>query len=150
MMMPSRVVSLISLIMPISLKELWLFSIRWRMAMFLCKSPIGSVRLLLEPESRLKAMQRRILLKLKSSNCALALADRLDTGSQLRRKAHRDMVLWYQELGKSYAARNEKEILFNLVGVHDDKIFYPQSSGCGNIIWWKAETIRAKMACGMG
>ena len=81
---------------------------------------------------------------------ALALADRLDTGSQLRRKAHRDMVLWYQELGKSYAARNEKEILFNLVGVHDDKILYPQSSGCGNIIWWKAETIRAKMACGMG
>lgn len=81
---------------------------------------------------------------------ALALADRLDSGSQLRRKSHRDMVLWYQELGKSDAARNEKEILFNLVGVHDDKILYPQSSGCGNIIWWKAETIRAKMACGMG
>ncbi|HMP50685.1 MAG TPA: hypothetical protein PKD05_03955 [Candidatus Melainabacteria bacterium] len=81
---------------------------------------------------------------------ALALADRLDSGSQLRRKAHRDMVLWYQELGKSDAARNEKEILFNLVGVHDDKILYPQSSGCGNVIWWKAEIIKAKMACGMG
>lgn len=81
---------------------------------------------------------------------ALALADRLDSGSQLRRKAHRDMVLWYQALGRSDAARIEKEILFNLVGVHDDKILYPQSSGCGNVIWWKAETIRAHIACGMG
>ena len=81
---------------------------------------------------------------------ALALADRLDSGSQLRRKAHRDMVLWYQELGKSDAARNEKEILFNLVGVHDDKILYPQSFGCGSLVWWKVEPLVSRFSCGMG
>lgn len=81
---------------------------------------------------------------------ALALVDRLESGSHLRRKAHRDMVLWYERTGKANLAERQKTILFELVGVQSDKILYPQSSGCGNVIWWKAETIRAHIACGMG
>lgn len=81
---------------------------------------------------------------------ALALVDKLPSISHLRRKAHRDMALWYTLLGQHQDAQKEKNALFNLVGIYDDKILYPQSSGCGNVIWWKAETNRPVMLCGMG
>ena len=81
---------------------------------------------------------------------ALALVDKLPATSHLRRKAHRDMAIWYTLLGQHQDAQKEKNALFNLVGIYDDKILYPQSSGCGNVIWWKAETIRPVMLCGMG
>lgn len=81
---------------------------------------------------------------------ALALVDRLPATSHLRRKAHRDMALWYTQLEQEQDAQKEKNALFSLVGIYDDKILYPQSTGCGNVIWWKAETNRPVMLCGLG
>lgn len=81
---------------------------------------------------------------------ALALVDRLPSTSQLRRKAHRDMVIWYTLLGQHQDAQKEKFVLFNMVGVYDDRILYPQSGGCGRVVWWKAEPIKDVMLCGLG
>ena len=81
---------------------------------------------------------------------AAALLDRLPAGDQERRKVHRDLSLWYSQLGRDDKALKEKEKLFNLVGVKDDRILYPQSGVCGHLVWWKAEPIRSTMLCGMG
>lgn len=81
---------------------------------------------------------------------ALALVDRLPATSHLRRKAHRDMALWYTLLGQHQDAQKEKFVLFNMVGVYDDRILYPQSGGCGRVVWWKAEPIKDVMLCGLG
>jgi hypothetical protein len=81
---------------------------------------------------------------------ALAMVDRLDSKNQLRRKAHRDLALWYMKLGKTEMAEKEKQTLFELVGVKDDSILYPQAAGCGQLVWWhKAKSI-SMMGCGMG
>ncbi|CAN5552765.1 hypothetical protein BH11CYA1_BH11CYA1_08270 [soil metagenome] len=82
---------------------------------------------------------------------AAALLDRLPSTDQARRKAHRDLTLWYQLLGKSEKATKEKRELFNLVGLKDDSILYPQPGPCGHFIWWiahKESTVESK--CGMG
>ncbi|MFA6210872.1 MAG: hypothetical protein WC714_15680 [Candidatus Obscuribacterales bacterium] len=81
---------------------------------------------------------------------AAALLDRLPTTDQERRKVHRDLTLWYLQLGKGEKAQKEKQELFNLVGVKDDRILYPQSGACGHLVWWTAEQIRSTMTCGMG
>ncbi len=80
----------------------------------------------------------------------IAMADRLDAKNHTRRKAHRDLALWYMQLGKTAKAEKEKQILFNLVGISDDKILYPQSKGCGQLVWWERERNLPAYACGMG
>lgn len=80
----------------------------------------------------------------------MVLADRLDMDSHVRRKAHRDLALWYQELGKVELAERQKERLFELIGVRNDRLLYPQSGGCGSLIWWKAEAPKYSYDCGMG
>ena len=81
---------------------------------------------------------------------AIALLDRLEPENHLRRKAHRDMALWYSELGKETLANAQKEALFDLVGVQSDTILYPQSGGCGSLIWWNAEAPGFSFDCGRG
>jgi hypothetical protein len=81
---------------------------------------------------------------------AVAMADRLNETSDLRRRAHRDLSLWYTALGKADKASREKEVLFKLVGVHDDKILYPKAIGCGQLVWWVAEASPMGALCGMG
>ena len=54
------------------------------------------------------------------------------------------------ELGKEALANAQKEALFDLVGVQSDNILYPQSGGCGSLIWWKAEAPKYSYDCGMG
>ncbi len=81
---------------------------------------------------------------------AVAMADRLATTDHQRRKAHRDMSLWYMLLGKKELAEREKQILFELVGCKDDIILYPQRGGCGHLVWWQKERVIATYDCGMG
>ena len=80
----------------------------------------------------------------------VAMADRLDTKNHTRRKAHRDLALWYMQLGKTAKAEKEKQILFDMVGFKDDNLLYPQSKGCGEQVWWQKEQKLAVYACGMG
>jgi hypothetical protein len=81
---------------------------------------------------------------------AAAMVDRLDASDDLRRRTHRDLALWYKQLGKSEKAEKEKHILFKLVGSHNDSILYPQSPGCGGLVWWKSEKLTRFIDCGMG
>ncbi|MCA9805218.1 MAG: hypothetical protein KC777_24785 [Cyanobacteria bacterium HKST-UBA02] len=81
---------------------------------------------------------------------AIAMADRLSVDSHVRRKAHRDLALWYARLGKTQSAEKEKQILFKLVGSDSDNILYPQSGGCGHVVWWQAKPMEKVIACGMG
>jgi hypothetical protein len=81
---------------------------------------------------------------------AVAMLDRLDTQNHLRRKAHRDLALWYKQLGKVESAEREKQILFELVGTKDDSILYPQQAGCGQLLWWVKEKRVVDIGCGMG
>lgn len=81
---------------------------------------------------------------------ALALLDRLPAADQERRKAHRDLSLWYSQLGKEEEALREKQELFNLVGVHDDRIMYPHYAMCGAAIWWTTADLVSSSSCGMG
>lgn len=80
---------------------------------------------------------------------AVAIADKLDRTSHLRRTAHRDMTLWYSQLGKTEKAEQQKQELFELLGFKDDSILYPQDGGCGHVVWWRREKVGA-MGCGMG
>ena len=81
---------------------------------------------------------------------AVAFVDRLAATNHLRRKAHRDLALWYMQLGKNEMADKEKQILFGLVGCRDDSILYPQQAGCGQLVWWRMEKYEARYFCGMG
>lgn len=81
---------------------------------------------------------------------ALALLDKLGPESHLRKKAHRDMALWYQALGKTELAQAQKEILFDMVGIHSEEILYPQILGCGHLLWWTNVKPAIQGACGMG
>jgi hypothetical protein len=81
---------------------------------------------------------------------ALALVDRLDARNDLRRKSHRDLSLWYEQLGKKELAEREKQILFSLVGCQDDCILYPQRGGCDDLVWWHREPVKRNYDCGMG
>jgi hypothetical protein len=81
---------------------------------------------------------------------AVAIVDRLATTNDLRRKSHRDLALWYAELGKKELAEKEKQVLFELVGCNDDSILYPQQAGCGDLVWWQKEHTIPGLLCGMG
>jgi hypothetical protein len=82
---------------------------------------------------------------------AVAMVDRLTATNDLRRKAHRNLALWYKQLGKTELAEKQKQILFELVGVNDDRILYPQQRACGHFVWWVLkENQTGQLACGMG
>jgi hypothetical protein len=84
---------------------------------------------------------------------AIALVDRLAPSDFLRRKAHRDLSLWYTELGQKVLGQKQKEILFELVGRKDDSLLYPKVVACGHLNWFpdlKSETQRFTAMCGMG
>jgi hypothetical protein len=81
---------------------------------------------------------------------AAAIADRLAPTDDIRRKVHRDLAIWYMELGKHEKAEKEKEILFELVGSRDEKILYPTSFGCGMLTWWQVRGAIMQGLCGMG
>ena len=81
---------------------------------------------------------------------AAAILDRLPTGDQDRRKAHRDLSLWYLQFGKNDKALKEKQELFKLVGVNDDSILYPQPGMCGHVVWWSVKKVDINGDCGMG
>jgi hypothetical protein len=81
---------------------------------------------------------------------AAGIADRLPASDHTRRLVHRDLTLWYGQMGRPIQAEWQKIILFNLVGVLDESILYPQSAGCGHLTWWKTEKSNLSMLCGMG
>ncbi len=86
-------------------------------------------------------------LKLK----AIALEDQLGPQNEERRRAHRDLSLWYMKFGKLELAEKEKQILFELVGFKDDSLLYPQSGSCGSLLWFQKEKVSsASELCGMG
>jgi hypothetical protein len=67
---------------------------------------------------------------------AAALTDTLDNQSHLRRKAHRDLALWYLQLGKMKLAENQKQTLFDLIGPREDSLLFPRVEACGELAWW--------------
>lgn len=79
---------------------------------------------------------------------ALAMTDKLDKTSQMRRMAHRNLALWYQSLGRTKEFEHQKSALFALIGVSDDQLLYAQHAGCC-ISWWvlKPDTM---CDCGRG
>jgi tetratricopeptide (TPR) repeat protein len=81
---------------------------------------------------------------------ALALVDRFNSQNDLRRRLHRDLSLWYMQLGKTELAEKQKQVLFGLVGCEDDRILYPQSGSCGIAVWWEKDPVVAAYDCGMG
>lgn len=81
---------------------------------------------------------------------SLSITDQFSASTQERRKAHRDMVFWYLALDKKENADKEKQKLFDLVGIHDDRILFPQIGGCGHLLWWITENKEPAYACGMG
>lgn len=81
---------------------------------------------------------------------ALKIADKLPPTEHERRKAHRDLVLWYETLGYNQLAKSEKQVLFNLVDCHDESILNPQVGVCGHLVWWQKGTVDRSERCGMG
>jgi len=81
---------------------------------------------------------------------AVALLDRFPSDNQDRRMAHRNLVLWYTRLDKPSLADKAKLVFFELVGAEDDSLLYPQSAGCGHLIWWQVKKLTFRGACGMG
>lgn len=82
---------------------------------------------------------------------AAAIADRLPPEEHGRRKVHRDLSLWYKQLGKPELAERQKKIVFDLVGVDDDRILYPSSGMCGHLLWWQLASVDGdRFKCGMG
>jgi transcriptional regulator with XRE-family HTH domain len=81
---------------------------------------------------------------------AVAMADRLSSKTDTRRRLHRDLSLWYLQLGKEEQAEQQKKILFELVGRNDDRLLYPAQVGCGGAVWWGDESKMLFGACGMG
>lgn len=81
---------------------------------------------------------------------ALSIADKLPETEHVRRKAHRDMALWYAALGKQSLANHQKQELFKMIGSSDDKLLYPQSGGCGSQVWWEVKAHVRSYDCGMG
>lgn len=83
---------------------------------------------------------------------AATIIDRLPADSHERRKAHRDLVLWYLALNKPELAKVQKQILFQLVGTEDEDILYAKPGGCGHVSWWQTGKSNSGvfMGCGMG
>ncbi len=86
-------------------------------------------------------------LKLRAN----ALVDRLDATNHVRRKAHRDLSLWYTKLGNDAMGEKEAQVLFDLIGIKDHALLYPAAQGCGRVVWWQVTDTRATRSyCGMG
>jgi hypothetical protein len=81
---------------------------------------------------------------------AAAIVDRLDVENHVRRKVHRDLVIWYTQLGETAKAEEQKQILYKLVGVDDDRILYPHRGACGSLVWWYTGSVSGGGLCGMG
>lgn len=81
---------------------------------------------------------------------ALAIADKLPEDEHVRRKAHRDMVIWYRSLGKEDLAKEQLQTLYKLVKYEDETVLYPQHGGCGTLVWWQKEKHISSFDCGMG
>lgn len=81
---------------------------------------------------------------------AVALLDRFPSDNQDRRMAHRNLVLWYTRLDKPSLADKAKLVFFELIGAEDDSLLYPQSAGCGHLVWWQVKKLTLRGACGMG
>ncbi|MBX3076147.1 hypothetical protein KF728_20985 [Candidatus Obscuribacterales bacterium] len=81
---------------------------------------------------------------------AMKLADRLPSDNHVRRMVHRDLVFFYRHFDRQNLAEEQKQILFELVGVSDDKILFPVSQFCGRALWWTAATGQIAALCGMG
>jgi len=81
---------------------------------------------------------------------AAKMLDRLSANNQSRRMAHRDLVLWYSELGKLELVEKQKQSLFELVGTNDDSILYAQQGACGQLVWWETKLVRVSILCGAG
>lgn len=80
----------------------------------------------------------------------VAIADKLPATEHVRRKAHRDLALWYEGLGRRQLAEREKLTLYKLVGFQDEKVLTPQIVGCGNLVWWQKEPLSMTYDCGRG
>ncbi|RTL44675.1 MAG: hypothetical protein EKK48_05340 [Candidatus Melainabacteria bacterium] len=80
-----------------------------------------------------------------------AILDHLKSDNHNRRKAHRDLALWYLVLQKDQESEAEKKVLFDLVGIHDDRLLFPTSGGCGHVVWWVVD-VKEQVGydCGMG
>jgi hypothetical protein len=78
------------------------------------------------------------------------LADRLKPTAHPRRMVHRNLSLWYQMLGKKDQAEQQKQILFSLIGKHDDRLLYPSKGYCGGSAWWIIPSASGNEMCGMG
>jgi len=80
-----------------------------------------------------------------------SILDHLKPDNHERRKAHRDLALWYLTLKKDSDSETEKKVLFDLVGIHDDRILSPGYGSCGHVIWWVTE-VKEQVGydCGMG
>jgi hypothetical protein len=83
---------------------------------------------------------------------AVSMTDRLDATNHLRRKAHRDLSLWYSQLGKTELADKQKQTLLELVGTKNDSILYPHVQMCGHLVWWQVvpNYVLPGDNCGMG
>jgi hypothetical protein len=81
---------------------------------------------------------------------AAAILDKLPAIDHARRMAHRNLTLWYRELGKKEKSEQQKQLLFQLVGDKSDSLLYPRQAGCGHIVWWETKAPRIHGACGMG
>lgn len=79
----------------------------------------------------------------------VSIADQLPADNHIRRLAHRNLALWYKQLGREEQAESEKQILYKLVGINDERILYPQTHGCGTLVWWTTEQGMGAL-CGMG
>lgn len=80
---------------------------------------------------------------------AMKLADRLPPDNHVRRMVHRDLVFFYKHFDRQNLADEQKQILFQLVGVSDDRILFPLSELCGQAVWWK-QTGQIAALCGRG
>lgn len=80
----------------------------------------------------------------------VAIADKLQASEHVRRKAHRDLALWYEGLGRRQLAEKEKLALYKLVGFQDEKVLTPQIVGCGDLLWWQKEASNMTYDCGRG
>jgi len=85
---------------------------------------------------------------------SIAIIDKLPATDHDRRMAHRNMALWYTALRWDAQATHQKEILFNLVGIHNDRILFAvKPSSCSSeLVWWTANSPVSKVVhlCGMG
>lgn len=99
----------------------------------------------------LKSFSERNFLESESLRLrAAAILDKLPAIDHTRRMAHRNLTLWYRELGKKEKSEQQKNLLFQLVGDKSDSLLFPRQAGCGHIVWWETKAPRIHGACGMG